>query len=231
MVPTAITVLPGGTAVYATAYDLSSYNPGGTTTSTVSPGWLWGFAVGSGGTLTPTAGSPYTAGVKPSGIVADPLDSFLYVTDFASNQLIGYGVYSGYTLSFLKNGPYRTGSQPSAISVDPRGRFLYASNSLDATVSAYVIDITTGVPSSAVNTSGSQTNITDSLPVAIAVDPALGRYVYTANYLGNSVSGFRLDPTAGTLKPTQATPYPTGIHPSAVALVPHGNQSQQVITP
>ena len=46
-------------------------------------------------------------------------------------------------------------------------------------------------------------------PVSIAVDPALGRFVYTANYLGNSLSGFRLDPTAGTLATTQATPYPT----------------------
>jgi 6-phosphogluconolactonase (cycloisomerase 2 family) len=108
---------------------------------------------------------------------------------------------------------------------------LYVSNSLDSSVSAYVIDIQTGTPSSAVNTTGSSTNTTDTQPVAIAIDPALARYVYTANYLGNSVSGFRLDPTAGTLKQTQATPYPTGLHPSAVALVPHGNHATQVVTP
>jgi 6-phosphogluconolactonase len=155
----------------------------------------------------------------------------LYVTDFASNQLIGYGVYSGYALNFLPNGPYRSGGQPTAVAVDPRGRFIYVSNSLDSTVGAYVIDLQTGVPSSAVNTTGSQSNSTDTQPVAIAVDPALGRFVYTANYLGNSISGFRLDPTAGTLKITQATPYPTGVHPAAVALAPHGNHSVQVVTP
>ena len=155
----------------------------------------------------------------------------MYVTDFASNQLIGYGVYSGFTVNFLLNGPFKTGGQPSAVSVDPRGRFMYVSNSLDSTVNAYVIDIQTGTPSAAVNTTGSQTNSTDTQPVAIAIDPALGRFVYTANYLGNSVSGFRLDPTAGTLKQTQATPYPTGVHPSAVALVPHGNHSTHVVTP
>ena len=231
VVPTAVTVLPSGKAVYATAYDKSSYNPGGPTTSAASPGWLYGFAVGSGGALTPTAGSPYNAGVKPSGVAADPMNSYLYVTDFASNQLIGYGVYSGYALNFLLNGPYKSGGQPTAVTVDPRGRFMYVSNSLDSSVSAYVIDLQSGVPSAAVNTTGSQTNITDTQPIAIAVDPALARYVYTANYLGNSVSGFRLDPTAGTLKPTQATPYPTGIHPSAVVLVPHGNHSVQVVTP
>jgi len=63
------------------------------------------------------------------------------------------------------------------------------------------------------------------------VDAALGRFVYTANYLGNSVSGYRLDPTSGGLTATQATPYPTGAKPTAVASVPHGNYSTQSVTP
>ncbi|HWT65908.1 MAG TPA: beta-propeller fold lactonase family protein, partial [Terracidiphilus sp.] len=73
------------------------------------------------------------------------------------------------------------------------------------------------------------TNSTDTQPVAIAVDPALGRFVYTANYLGNSVSGFRLDPTAGTLTATQSTPYPSDSKPTAIAVVPHGNHSVQAV--
>lgn len=231
IVPTGVTVLASGSAVYVSAYDLSSYNPGGTTTSNAVPGWVFGFVTGSGGALTATPGSPFEAGVKPSGIAAEPTNRFVYVTDFASNQLIGYGIYSGYTLNFLLNGPYKSGGQPSAISIDPRGKFIYVSNSLDSTVTAYVIDLPTGTPSTAVSTTGTQTNNTDTQPVAIAVDPALGRFVYTANYLGNSVSGFQLDPIAGTLKQTHATPYPTGIHPAAVVLVPHGNHSTQVILP
>jgi 6-phosphogluconolactonase len=231
VVPTNITVIKSGAAVYVTAYDLSSYNPGGITTSTASPGWLYGFATGSGGALTPTAGSPYSAGVKPSALAADPTNRFVYVTDFASNQIIGYGIYSGYTVSFLLNGPFKGGGQPTSIAIDPRGKFIYASNSLDSSVSAFVIDLPTGTPSAAVNTTGNQTNATDTQPVSIGVDPALGRYVYTANFLGNSISGFRLDPTAGTLKQTQATPYPVGIHPTAVALVPHGNHAIQTVTP
>jgi 6-phosphogluconolactonase (cycloisomerase 2 family) len=231
VVPTSVTVLVNGGAVYATAYDLSSYNPGGTTTSTAHPGWVFGFATGSGGALTPTPGSPYQAGVKPSGVAADPTNTYVYVTDFASNQLIGYGVYSGFQLNFLLNGPFKTGGQPSGIQVDPRAKFIYVSNSLDSTVSAYVIDMATGTPSAAVNTTGSQTNGTDTQPVAVAIDPALARFVYTANFLGNSVSGFRLDPIAGTLKQTQATPYPTGLHPTALILAPHGNHASQSVTP
>jgi 6-phosphogluconolactonase (cycloisomerase 2 family) len=230
VVPTNVAVLPNSGAVYVTAYDKSAYNPGGTTTSIAAPGWVFGFAVGSGGALTPSTNSPYRAGVKPTGIVAEPANRFVYVTDYASNQLIGYGINNGSTLNFLLNGPYKTGNEPSAIAVDPRGQFLYVANSLDASVSAYSIDLKTGTPSGAVNPTGQAANATDAEPVAILVEPSEGRYVYTANFLGNSVSGFRLDPTAGTLKQTQATPYPTGQNPTALAIIPHGNHSLQTVS-
>jgi len=231
VLPTGVAVLANGAAVYVTAYDQSAYNPGGTPTSSANPGWVFGFAVGSGGALTPSNASPYKAGVKPSAVAGDPTDRFVYVTDFASNQLIGYSIQGGSTLNFLLNGPFRAGSEPIALVVDPRGKYIYVANALDSSVSAYSIDLTTGTPSGAVNTTGAQGNSTDTQPVSITIDPALGRFVYTANYLGNSVSGFRLDPNTGTLVTTQATPYPTGAKPTALALVPHGNHSVQSVTP
>jgi len=231
IVPTGVTVLANGDAVYVTAYDESAFNPGGTTTSNANPGWVFGFTVGSGGSLTATPGSPWKAGVKPSGIAADPTNRFVYVTDFASNQLVGYTIQSGSVLNFLINGPFRTGSEPSAVTIDPRGKYIYVSNALDSSVSAYVIDLSTGTPSAAVNVTGSSINSTDTQPVAILVDAALGRFVYTANHLGNSVSGFRLDTNTGAMTTTQATPYPTGATPTALASVPHGSHSSQSVTP
>ena len=232
VVPTGVTALANNSAVYVTAYDKSSYNPGGTTTSTANPGWLFGFTVGSGGALTATGGGPYRAGVKPSALVADPTNRFVYVTDFASNHLIGYTVQSNGILTFLINGPFKTGSEPSAIAIDPRGKYLYAANSLDSSVSAYVIDLATGTPSAAVSVTGSSINSTDTEPVSIVVDPALGRYVYTANFLGNSVSGFRLDPNAGSLSSAQATPFPSKQpKPTAITCIPHGNHSTQFVAP
>jgi 6-phosphogluconolactonase len=236
VVPTGVNVLANnnvvqGNAVFATVYDQSAYNPGGTTTSTAHPGWVFGFAIGSGGALSPSNGSPYQAGVKPSSLVSDPTDRFVYVTDFASNQLIGYGIQSGSTLSFLINGPFRTGNEPQSVAIDPRGKYMYVANSLDSSVSAYLIDLSTGTPAAAVNPTGSAINSTDTEPLFIAVDPALGRYVYTANFLGNSVSGFRLDPNAGNLTPAQASPYPSDAQPTALAIVPHGNHSSQAVTP
>ena len=231
LAPTGVTALVDNNAVYVTLYDQSAYNPGGTTTSTANPGWIFGFSVGSGGALSPAQGSPYHAGVKPTALAADPTNRFVYVTDFASNQLIGYTVQSNAALSFLINGPFKTGNEPAAIVVDPRGKYIYVANALDSSVSAYAIDLATGTPSAAVNTTGSSINSTDTQPVSIVVDPALGRFVYTANFLGNSISGFRLDPNAGSLSLSQATPYPTGPKPTAIACIPHGNHSIQSVTP
>jgi DNA-binding beta-propeller fold protein YncE len=236
LAPTGVTVLANtstvtGNGVFVTVYDQSAFNPGGTVTSTANPGWIFGFTTGSGGALTAVTGSPWKAGIKPSAVVADPTDRFVYVTDFESNQIIGYTIQDGSVLSFMLSGPFSSGTEPSAIAVDPRGKYLYVSNALSSSVSAYAITLATGVPSAAVSVTGSSTNSTDTQPVGIAVDPALGRYVYTANILGNSVSGFRLNPNSGALTPTQATPYPTGEKPTALVIVPHGNHSIQTVNP
>ena len=235
LVPTGVNVLVKSTdltasaAVYVTVYDQSAYNPGGTITSIANPGWVFGFAIGSGGALAPSAGSPYKAGVKPSGIASDPAGRFVYVTDFASNELIGYTVQGGSVLDFMANGPFKTANEPSAICIDPRGLYVYVSNSLSSVISAFAITLSTGTPSTLSYTTGAAATDTD--PVAITVDPALGRFVYTANQLGNSVSGFRLNPNDGTINETVSTPYPTGSAPTALLAIPHGNHSVQSITP
>jgi 6-phosphogluconolactonase len=231
IVPTGVNVLANNNAVYVSSYDQSAYNPGGATTSNANPGWVFGYAAGSGGALSPTAGSPYKAGIKPSALTSDPTNRFVYVTDFASNELIGYTIQSGNVLDFLINGPFKTGNEPVSIVIDPRGKYMYVANQLDSSVSGYVIDLATGTPSLAVNTTGSQTNATDTTPVAVVVDPAIGRFVYTANQLGNSISGFVLNPNTGALQPSISTPYPTGASPSALAAVPHGNHAIQVTSP
>jgi 6-phosphogluconolactonase len=240
IVPTGVTVLPNNNAVYVTAYDQSAYNPGGTTTSVANPGWIFGYGVGTSGALTGAVVNnnapgnpdvPWKAGVKPVALAADPTNRFVYVADFASNQMIGYTVQSGNILNFLLNGLTSSGSEPTSVVVDPRGRYVYVSNGLSNTVTAYSINLATGYLTATINTTGSQVNSTDTDPVSIVVDAALGRYVYTANYLDNSISGFRLNPDTGALTPTQATPYPSGSKPAAVATVPHGNHATQSVAP
>jgi len=231
IIPTGVVVLANNGAVYVTAYDQSAFNPGGTTTSNANPGWLFGYSVGSSGALTAITGSPYQAGVKPSALATEPTSRFIFVTDYASDELIGYEVLSTNVLSFMINGPFKTGDEPTSITIDPRGIYMYVTNSLDNSVSSYSISLPTGTPSTIVGATSGSGNTTDTDPVSVTVEPSLGRYIYTANRLGNSISGFKLNPNTGALSTTQATPYPTGAYPMAVIAVPHGNHATQSITP
>jgi 6-phosphogluconolactonase (cycloisomerase 2 family) len=231
IIPTGVTVLANNDAVYVTAYDQSAYNPGGTTTSNANPGWIFDYSVGSSGALTAVSGSPYQAGVKPSALATEPTSRFIFVTDYASNELIGYTVLSTNVLSFMINGPFKTGDEPASITIDPRGIYMYVTNSLDNTLSSYSIALPTGTPSTIVGSGSTAGNTTDTDPVSVTVEPSLGRFVYTANRLGNSISGFKLNPDTGALSATQATPYPTGAYPMAILAVPHGNHATQSITP
>jgi len=217
--PTAVNALASGTAAFVSTYDPAA-----------GIGYVYSFSATSAGALTAQP-NPFPAGVKPAGMSSDPTSRFLYVTDFSQNELIAYGILDGAQLHPLINGPFRTGNQPSAITIDPRGIYIYLNNELDNTVSAYEIDLPTGTPTAAVNATGSATNNTGTQPVAILVDPGFGRYVYTANLLDNSVTGFQLNASTGTLSPAQNGPYPTVKQPSALASVPHGNHSIQVDQP
>jgi 6-phosphogluconolactonase (cycloisomerase 2 family) len=229
ILPTAVTVLNSGAEVYATVYDQTAYNPNGSATSTAHPGWVFGFTVGSNGTLAGTTNSPYQAGIKPSALAADPTNRFVYVTDWASNQLVGYTIGTNGALTYMLNGPFKTGNEPSGVVVDPRGSYIYVTNSLDNDLSAYTITLASGSPSTLAGTGSAYS--TDTEPVALAIDPALGRFIYTANHLGNSASGFRMNTSTGALSATQATPYPTDAYPTAVVIVPHGNHSLQAVAP
>lgn len=229
IVPKALTVAPDGGAVYAVAYDQSSYNPGGTTTSSAHSGWLFGYTIGSGGALTAVSSTPYESGVEPSAIAIDPTTRFVYVTDYASNQLVGYGIGSTYALTVMSSGPFKTGNEPVAITVDPRGLYIYVANTLDNDVTAYTITQSSGAPSTIVN-STSTVYTTDTQPTSIVVDPALGRFVYTANQLGNDVTGFRLSADTGAMTTNQASPYTSGYGPTSIAMVPHGNHSVQAVS-
>jgi hypothetical protein len=88
---------------------------------------------------------------------------------------------------------------------------------LDSTVTAY------SMSSGALTRLGSYA--TGLQPVAIGIDPSTNHFLYTANFLGNTVSGtisgFELSSTAGTLVNSQRSPYTANALPTAVAAIPH----------
>jgi 6-phosphogluconolactonase (cycloisomerase 2 family) len=203
IVPTAVNVLASGADVYVSAYD-----------SSVSPavGYIFGFSVGSGGVLTALPGSPFAAGVQPSAITSDPTSAYVYVTDFVKGKVLGYSVMSG-NLTPLPGSPFPAGNQPSGIVIDPSYSYAYVTNSLDATVTAYSIS------SGKLSSIGSYT--AGLQPTAIGIDPSTNHFLYTVNFLDNTVSGFELSTTNGTLLDSQNSPFATDAQPTAVAAIPH----------
>lgn len=203
IVPTSVNVLASGAYVYVTAYD---------STASQTVGYVFAFAVGSGGVLTPVAGSPFAAGKHPSAIASDSTSKYVYVTDLGNNNVLGYSVNSG-ALTALSGSPYPSGTAPSAIVVDQHFSFAYVANSIDSTVTAY--SMSNGVLS---RLGSYQVGLE---PVAIGIDPSTAHFLYTANFLGNNVSGFQLSQTDGSLLQTQGTPFATNDQPTAVAAIPH----------
>jgi 6-phosphogluconolactonase (cycloisomerase 2 family) len=203
IVPTAVNVLASGAYVYVTAYD-SSVTP--------SVGYVFGFTVGSGGVLTPLSGSPFAAGIQPSAIASDSTSKYVYVTDYSRGNVLGYSVASG-LLTPLAGSPFSAGNQPSAVVVDQTYAYVYVANSQDATITAY------SASNGALTRIGAYT--TGLEPVAMGIDPSTSHFLYTANFLGNDISGFELSTTAGTLLDAQFSPYPSNDQPTAVAAIPH----------
>jgi 6-phosphogluconolactonase len=207
--PTGVNVVASGAFVYVTAFD---------TTVTPSQGYIFAFSVGAGGVLTPVAGSPFAAGTHPSAIASDPTSTHVYVTDYAKGIVLGYAVASNgalvpVTSGFGGSNQFASGSGPSAIVVNQAYPYAYVANSLDATVTAFSVN-NGALTRVGIYTAGTQ-------PVAIGIDPSTARFLYTANFLGDTVSGWQLNKADGTLLISQFSPYGSDANPTAVAAIPH----------
>lgn len=201
IVPTAINVASSGAYVYITGYD-----------SITNLGYIFGFTSASDGTLAAIPGFPVQVGTHPSAITSDKAGTYLYVTDSRQNVAYGFQI-SGGALTPLAGSPYPTGSQPSAIVLDANAKFAMIANAQDSNLTVYALTAGDLVKV------GSYT--TGTQPVAVGIDPSLNQYVYTANFLGNNVSGFQLDPNNGTLLNSQFSPSASNANPTAVAAITH----------
>jgi 6-phosphogluconolactonase (cycloisomerase 2 family) len=201
LTPTAIAAT--SSYVYVTAYD-----------ATAGSGYVFGFAVNSDGTLTAlNGGVPFAAGAQPSAIASSPGGSVIYVTDSARNNVLAYSANSG-VLTPVGGSPFPTGNAPAAVVVNGTGSYVFVANSLDSNLTVY--SSASGVLSSL------GTYTTGTQPVAIGIDPSLNEYLYTANFLGSSVTGFQVNASTGALLNSQESPYGANANPTAVAAIPHG---------
>lgn len=210
--PTAVNVLSSDNYVYAV-------NEGDAT--------VWAFSVNSStGALTFLAS--YSVGVAPNALASDPTDRFLYVTDGASNQVIGLVIQSNGTLTPMQ-APFGTGNLPDSVVVDPRGQWVIVANYNSNTISSFAIDQNTGQLSAAA--AGSPSFAVNTGPASVLIEPALGRYIYTANFLDNTVTGVYMNPSSGALSGVQNSPFIAAGQPTSLAAVTHGNHATQHTQP
>jgi len=185
-----------------------------------------------GTTITTVAGKTvatgFAAGVVPSAIAEEPTSRFLYVTDQAANQLIGYTVLASGGLLPMVNGPFATGLFPSDLTIDPTGKLIYVVNFNGSTVQGYMIDAGTGTPSGAV---GAFATGTGTGPTCVAIDPAVGVFLYTSNSLDNTVTGEQLNPNTGGLTAVQNSPFNSSGQPTCLTVVANGSHATQTIVP
>jgi len=181
-----------------------------------------------GTSITATSTTGYAAGVVPGAIAEEPTSRYVYVTDQVANQLIGYTVLPSGALQPMVNGPFQTGLFPTNLTIDPTGKLIYVVNYNGSTVQGYMINGATGTPSGAV---GSFATGTGTGPSCVAVDPALGVFLYTSNNLDNTLTGERVNPNTGGLQPVQNSPFNSSTQPTCLTVVPTGAHANQAIIP
>jgi 6-phosphogluconolactonase (cycloisomerase 2 family) len=230
VLPTGVNVLGSGNQLYISAYD-----------QTAQTGYVFGFNVASSGALTAIPGSPWAAGSYPSAVASDSSSSYLYVTDKMNTSVLGYSVVKNSqklatlppdgTLVALTSGlggsnRFQAGNQPVAIvaGMATSSTYLYVANQLDSSVSAYTIGA-----NGALSTLG--TFATGLQPVALGIDPRMTQFLFTANFLGNNVSGFEISPGSSSTKPgqlinSQNSPFISNAQPTAVAAVSHNGSTK-----
>jgi 6-phosphogluconolactonase len=204
-VPSAITVAGSGANVYVAGYDANT-----------NAGYIFGFLSGTDGTLAALPGFPVQVGTHLSAITSDSSGSYLYVTDSTQNAVYGFQIASG-ALTPLSGSPFATGAQPQAIVLDATAKYAVVANTQDSNVTVYSVN--------AGSLSKLGTYTTGTQPVAIGIDPSLNQYIFTANFLGNTVSGFQLNMSDGSLLNSQFSPTASNPNPTAVSAITHnGNK-------
>ena len=72
---------------------------------------------------------------------------------------------------------------------------------------------------------------TSTGPTCVTIDPALGIFMYTSNYLDSSISGGQLSPNTGNVTAIVNTPFPAGALPSCVISVVNGSHASSIVNP
>jgi len=161
------------------------------------------------GVATAIAGATVTTNFAPNGLAMDPLAGFLYV----STQFGNSGDVEGFSIDAVTGKLTPLAGSPFAsfiatgLQVHPSGKYVYVS------------DVVNGIRAFSINGMGGLAEIAGSPfaagnePFGVSVD-ITGKFLYTANFVSNDVSGFSVDSNTGKLSPVPGSPVAVGPGPA-----------------
>ena len=187
------------------------------------------FLIGANGTLSPVAGSPFTAS-NPFGLAVNPAGTVLFANNFPDSQTTDLNTVSSFqigadgALTPVAGSPFATASSAGfassiGLAMDPAGSFLFVGDHMAQAVVPFSVSSTgalspvSTLPAAAPSCTGSCHNN----PLRVAVHPN-SQFVFATNVQAGTVSTFKV--TSGALSSVGEAP--TGQHPFGVTLDPSG---------
>ncbi len=179
-----------------------------------------GYSIDStSGALAAVPGSPFLVGHQPRNLTVDQSGKFVYVANLADNNVTGFAIDGATgTLTAIAGSPFGTGRSPffiaSANGVSG-AEFVYVPNLLDANVSGYSVDTTTGVLTAMAGSPFPAGNF----PSSVGMD-ASQQFAYVPNFDDHNVSAYAIDPVAGGLTAVAGSPFGAGAGPLWASITP-----------
>src|SRR5260221_139590 len=102
-------------------------------------GTICGFSIGTNGTLSEVAGSPFSVGADITGITIDSKGQFLYAADQINNKISSFSIQGSGALTPVAGSPFATDLGPASLAGDSTGTVLFSPNQGGASVSSFKI--------------------------------------------------------------------------------------------
>jgi 6-phosphogluconolactonase (cycloisomerase 2 family) len=177
-------------------------------------GTISAFSIGSNGTPSAVAGSPFSGGADIRGMVIDSQGKFLYAADHGNNQVASFSIQGSGALAPVAGSPFTAGTQPVMAAIDSTGTFLYVANQGSNNVSAYKVSagVPTQVAGSPFATAGTGV-INATQPAFVAVDPT-NAFLFVADQGTRDIMVFNIKSTDGTLTMVTNAPFGQTVAPT-----------------
>lgn len=222
--PTSASVDASGKFLYVTFTYQTGYTP-----ALVGPGGVTIFPINSDNTLNDAQKTTQVVGFSPVAVSASSSNHFVYVLDreptggvllgFSQNTstgaltpVPGTSITTNSTNTTVATG-FAAGVLPAALVVDKAAQHLYLTDSGASRLLSYALG-GNGVPSQIGSVA------TGDTPVGLTIDPVQGKYLYVANNIAGSISGYTFAANGAAQAFASSPTYQAGAGPTCVTIEP-----------